>query len=290
MCSVDEGKFSKTRVTDYMVDPSYIVKEFRKIVEYKGNYDIEAHIDAQGEPTLYPYLNELIRGLASSNGLKVISIQTNGTTLNETKIKELEKAKLNRINLSINSLDFTKAKAIAGIHDYDIEHVKEVARLIVDSDIDLLIAPVWIPGVNDEDIKEIIHFTKNLMEDKNSKSPILGIQNYLEYKFGRIVRKIKKKSMNRFYEELRNMENKFRVKLILSPEDFNIHRSRSLPKPFRKRNVITGKIIAPGRTKTSMIAVVGDRLVQVLSSKPKIGEERRMRIIQDKHNIFSAVL
>ncbi len=31
-CSVDEGRKSKTRVTDYIVDPDYLVEELKKVV------------------------------------------------------------------------------------------------------------------------------------------------------------------------------------------------------------------------------------------------------------------
>ena len=36
-CSVDEG-ISKTRVTDYMVDPDYLLEEFEKLAEFKRRH------------------------------------------------------------------------------------------------------------------------------------------------------------------------------------------------------------------------------------------------------------
>src|SRR4030042_2855263 len=51
-CSVDEGKSGKW-VTDFLVEPDYLIEEFRKLVEFKET-EIEAHIGTQGEPFLYP--------------------------------------------------------------------------------------------------------------------------------------------------------------------------------------------------------------------------------------------
>jgi len=87
-CSVDEGKLSKTRITDYIVDYEYLIEEFAKIAEFKGS-GVEAHIDGQGEPALYPYLQELVEGLSKIKEVEVISMQTNGLTLSEKKIDEL---------------------------------------------------------------------------------------------------------------------------------------------------------------------------------------------------------
>lgn len=97
-CSVDEGKRSRTKANDFIVDPDYLIEEFRKIAEFKGK-GVEAHIDGQGEPFLYPYLTELIEGLDSVREVDVISIQTNGTLITRSFVDAVE-GKLDRINLS----------------------------------------------------------------------------------------------------------------------------------------------------------------------------------------------
>src|SRR3990167_1973606 len=46
-CSVDEGPTSRRKV-DFVVEKDYLVEEFRKIVEFKKNNHMDAHINAQG--------------------------------------------------------------------------------------------------------------------------------------------------------------------------------------------------------------------------------------------------
>src|SRR3989338_3754404 len=68
-CSVDEGPLSR-RKADFVVEKDYLVNEFRKIAEFKNSSSIDAHINAQGEPTLYADMVELVRGIMSVKGVK----------------------------------------------------------------------------------------------------------------------------------------------------------------------------------------------------------------------------
>ena len=72
-CSVDEGPLSR-RKADFVVEKDYLVNEFRKIAEFKNSSSIDAHINAQGEPTLYADMVELVRGIMSVKGVKRSSI------------------------------------------------------------------------------------------------------------------------------------------------------------------------------------------------------------------------
>ena len=110
-CSVDEGHTS-SRKTDYIVDTDYLVEEFAKMAALKGS-DVEAHIDGQGEPFIYPYMVELLEKLRKVPNVKTISAQSNGMLLNEEKIKSME-GLLDRINLSIMSLDERRGQVLAG--------------------------------------------------------------------------------------------------------------------------------------------------------------------------------
>ena len=56
------------------------------------------------------------------------------------------------------SLDEHRGQVLAGTKSYSVEHVMDVARLLAKSKIDVLLAPVWVPGYNDEDIPKIIEF------------------------------------------------------------------------------------------------------------------------------------
>jgi len=293
MCSVDEGPFSKTRKVDYMAYPEQLIEVFKDVATHKGFQNLEAHIDAQGEPTIYPYLLDLLKDLSRVPGIEVISMQTNGTLLDKSFIKNLEKAGLTRINLSINSLDPKKAKMISGIKSYDIKKVVEIAEFVIfDSKIDLLIAPVWVPGINDGDIKEIVLFAKNLLEKRGEaqKSPILGIQNCLRYRFGRTPKKVRFRKMESFYEYLEKFEEEFDIKpLNLRKEDFGIHSKQSIPKPFKKGEVLEARIIGLGRLPKTVLAQSGERLIQVINCNLPIGKKISIKVVRTKHNIFTAI-
>jgi len=281
-CSVDEG-ISKTRVTDYMVDPDYILEEFEKLAEFKRrhckNVKIEAHIDGQGEPFIYPYMIDLIKRLKDI--ADIVSVQTNGTLLDERKINELE-GYLDRINLSINSLDGKKAKLLAGRADYDIDHVKSIAKEIADSEIDLLIAPVWVPKYNDEDIMEILEFGKRIGAGRIWKP--FGVQKYIKYRFGRHPKGAKIISFRDFYSKLREIDRN----LILSPRDFGIVKCKSLPKRFKIGERVKLRLEMYGRIKGEMIGIARDRVIQVVDTNKKIGEVVNVRIVRNQHNIYVA--
>jgi hypothetical protein len=291
-CSVDEGPRSKTRFTDYIVDPSYLIEETNKLIEYKDSYEIEIHIDGQSEPTLYPYLPELITEFARNPRIAVISMQTNGIPLNLTYIQKLEQAGLTRINLSINSLNPPKAQYLAGM-SYDINHIKQITQEIVRSSIQLLVSPLWIPEINDTDIEELISFVAEL--NIQSKFPILGIQNYLKYKSGRRMPSVKMVNMKKFQEKLREWEDRFGIRpLILSPADFGIHPAKSYPKAFEKGEKIEAEVVLPGRlsslfeNKREMLGKAKNRLIQIMNSKSRVGDRIFVKIINNEDNIYYA--
>ncbi len=279
-CSVDEG-ISRTRVTDYIVDLDYIIEEFEKIAEYKRKYcrRIEAHIDGQGEPFLYPWIEKLIKSL--SDMADIVSIQTNGTPITKEMIKRLD-GYLDRINLSLHTLDEKKAKLLVGKKDYDLKHVIEIAEEIASSNIDLLLAPVWVPGYNDEDISKIIEFGKKIGAGKKWKA--FGIQKFVRYHFGRIPKGVKRMDFKTFFKELEKMDEE----LILSPQDFDIVKCKELPKKFRVGERLRVKLEMHGRIKNEMIAIARDRIIQVVDTNKKIGEYVAIKIIRSKDNIYVA--
>lgn len=282
-CSVDEGRFSRTRFVDYIVDPDYILEEFRKIAEFKGK-GVEAHIDGQGEPTLYPYLIDLVKGLKEIREVKVISMQTNGILLNEKIIDELEGC-VDRINLSVSALSQDVANRLYGVR-YPLRKVLEVAECIANSKIDLLIAPVWIPGYNDGEIPKIIEWALEIGAGK--RFPPLGIQKYIPHKHGRKP-KVRVMTFKEFYEKLREFEKEYGVKLVLSPKDFGIEKRERFPSPIRKGEVYSAEIILPGRMKGEKLCVAKGRLISVFTDK-EVGEFVKVKIARDKDGIFSGVV
>ena len=280
-CSVDEGHTS-TRKTDFIVDTDYLVGEFAKIAALKGD-DVEAHIDGQGEPFIYPYMVELLEKLRKIPKVKTISAQSNGMVLDEAKIKSM-RGLLDRVNLSLMSMDDRRGKILAGTNAYSVDHVKNVARMLLENDIDVLLAPVWVPGFNDEDIPKIIEFGLEIGAGK--KYPAFGIQNYVRYQFGK---KVKNKPMKfqEFFEKIAVLEEQYHLKLKLAPSDFHIHRAPSLPKTMKSGDRLKLTIIAPGRVHGEMLAVHNDRVIGVITDKP-VGARVSAEITRTTDNVYVA--
>ncbi|MBD3229539.1 MAG: radical SAM protein [Candidatus Lokiarchaeota archaeon] len=286
-CSVDEGPRSKTRMIDYIIEPNYIFDETNRIVDFKDCDDIEIHIDGQSEPLTYPYLIDLISRYSEMSEIKVISIQTNGLLLNEKRIENLRRAGLNRINLSINSLDKRQAKFLAGKKDYEIDKVIDLIDIILENNLEILIAPIIIPGINDNQIEPIIRLM--LEKDIDNKWPIFGFQKYIPYQFGRKM-SVKNESFDTFNKKLRNLEEKYGVKLLLSPEDFNIQKVKAPENPIKKKSIIKAKIVLPGRiyineNKKEMLGVAKNRLIHIINTNSRINEVKKIKIFRNKHNI-----
>jgi len=231
-CSVDEGPKSRRKV-DFVVEKDYLVDEFKKIVKFKKSKNIDAHINAQGEPTLYADMVELVRDIMSIPGVKTSSIDTNGLLLTKQYVDELAEAGLTRMNLSIHAMDPQKANHLAG-YPYNLAKVLEIARYIPQTKMDLIIVPVWMPGYNDEELPKLAKFAVEIGAGKNC--PPIGIQNMLNYRFGR--NPASEVSMDIFYSKMRELEQKHGIKLIFDKYAFNIEDLPELPKPFKKGKII----------------------------------------------------
>lgn len=286
-CSVDAGPESKTRINHFQVELNYLLKTVKKIVEYKNVKDIECHLDSTGEPMIYPEIIKLAEKLKKIPGVKTTSLQTNGTLLTKEKIKKFEKAKLDRINLSINSMNPKFAREISGVSWYDIEKIKDSAKEIAKSKIDLLIAPVYLPKINDSEIPKIIEFAQSIGAGK--KFPSLGIQKFEKYKYGRKPTGIKIQSWWKFYNKyLIELEKEYNTKLILRPENFGIYKVKPIPKTMKKNEKVNVEIVCPGWIKNEMLGIAKGRTISILNCNKKSGGIK-VKIVSNKHNIYVGV-
>lgn len=250
---------------------------------------MEAHIDTVGDPLTYPHIVDLIHKLSEFSELKVISLQTHAVLLNNKLIDELAESGLSRINLSIDALDKDLSKKLSGTKTYNISRILDIAEYIASSPIDLLVAPVWIPNLNDHEIPKIINFAKQIGAGKHC--PPLGIQKYEAHKFGRKPPRVKPMTWYKFYASLRELENIFNIKLVLKPSDFNIFKLPPIPTPFKRFEKVKMKIIGPGWLKGEKIAIARDRTITLVNAEDiPIGTTVYARIIRVKHNIFIAKL
>ena len=271
-CSVDQD----IRPVDFVVEKDYLIKEIKKLIEFK-QADIEVHFGSQGEVLLYQPLPELIRDLSGISEVKKISMETNGTLLTKESADKLIDAGLSQFNLSVNALDPELAEKIAGCA-YSIKHIQEIAKYI-SKKCKLIISPVWIPGINDNEIPKLIEFAKSL-------DARLGIQNFLNYQFGR--NPVKQRSFDIFRKNLAELEKVHKVKLLLTGEDFDIKETKQLPKPFRKGEILKAKAVLPGRLRNEKLAIERDRIISVPNCSAEIGRKITIKIIRTKHNIFVA--
>ncbi|MEM1581643.1 MAG: radical SAM protein [Candidatus Bathyarchaeia archaeon] len=289
-CSTDAGPKSKRRRTEYIVPLEYLMEWFSRIVTFKGERNIEAHIDTVGDPLTYPKIIDLVSSLSQIKGVNVISMQTHGSILTEKTLDELSDAGLTRINLSIDALDHDLAKFLSGTEWYDSSRIIELMRYVIsNTNIDLLIAPVWVPGLNDSEIPKIIRLAKDIGAGR--KFPPLGIQKYIIHRHGRKVKNVKPMSWGKFYNQLRHWEAEFGVKIVLSPEDFGIHKCPAPPIPYKRFEVVRAEVIGPGWLKGEALAITEkhDRSITLVNADNMlIGARIKARIISNKDNIFIA--
>lgn len=272
-CSVNEG-IGTNKTVDFVVEKDYVVEEFRKLAAFKGIRDIEAHINAQGEPLLYSNLIDLIKDLRKIKEVGVISMDTNGVLLNKKLVDELVDAGLTRFNLSLVALNPELAKKLAGTI-YDVEKIKEIAKHIAKKS-ELLVAPVLVPGINDDEIPKLIDFCKEIKAK-------IGLQNFLNYRYGR--NPVKAIPMEIFRKKLGELESEHDIKLLLTKDDFNIRETKKLPKPFKKGKIIKAKIMCESRLKNEKIAAADERCITVPNCSQESGIVK-LKITRDKDNIF----
>lgn len=285
-CSISEGGDEKQY--EFVIEADYLVDELEKVLKEKDinkqGDQVEIHIGVHGEPFLYGDMLHLCREIRRRiPSVEIISVDTNGTFLTEELVDQLADAGMTRINMSLDSMDPTKAKEIAGTR-YNIKHVLHMIEYITHHPkMDCLVAPVWMQGINDDDMREVIKLAK----DKNIQ---VGIQNYMNYKGGRNL--YKAIGWDDFFERLAKLEEEVGHKLVMNfYSDFEIRNVPPIKKPFKKGQVIEARIACPARLANQMIGVSGPRNITLFGDKlaqKKIGDTVRARITRDKHNIFYA--
>ncbi|VVB93802.1 7,8-dihydro-6-hydroxymethylpterin dimethyltransferase [uncultured archaeon] len=286
-CSTDAGSRTGRRISEYMVDLEQLLQAFEWAASYKEINDIEAHIDTVGEPLMYPQLVDLVARLSANFHVRTVSMQTNGFLLNRKLIDELATAGLSRINISIESLDPALAKSIAGIDFYNVERVLENAEYIAkNTDIDLLIAPVWLQGINDKEIPKLIEYALSIGAGK--KWPALGIQKFLPHKFGRKP-EIKLMSWEKFYSQLGEWERAYNTKLILTPEDFGSYQCKTIPRMFKRHEKLKVKVLGYGWMKGEKIAEARERVITIVDAERiPVGKEIFVRMERVVDGIYMA--
>jgi len=157
-CELDKADKKDTITNPPKVED--VVNDVKKGIE-KFEFDVLT-ITANGEPTLYPYLDELIDELKKLN--KKLLILSNSSTINNPKIQTSLK-KLDIVKLSLDSVNPKTFKKIdRPLNDIKIENIikglKEFSKIY---DGDLIIEILVVKGINDK-IEEFQALNKVLSE------------------------------------------------------------------------------------------------------------------------------
>ncbi len=288
-CFVSSGDYE----TNFEADPDYALEWIKRAIEIKNGTEIEIHIACYGESLLYPSLIDLIKKLKEINEISTISVQTNGLLLNREFVEKLDKAGCTRLNISLNSLDEMQCSELCGVEKYNLSHLLKMFDLVLESNMELLIAPVWFFGVNDQGIEDIIQLIKKY-EEKGYKWPKirLGIQNYLTYKTGRKIKKAIPREFSYFYKRLKDYEKKYGVKLKLGPNDFNIKKMTAITPPIKENDTVYAIIRRQGRYSDEFIGVVEespDWAIKILSKK-QLKEGDRVQALIIRGNLMGNLI
>ncbi|MFA6808322.1 MAG: GTP 3',8-cyclase MoaA, partial [Eubacteriales bacterium] len=133
------------------------LEEIEKVVQAAVKIGINKIRFTGGEPLVRKGLTDLIANISVLDGINDIALTTNGILLQDYA-EELKKAGLNRVNVSIDSLDKKKYETITRGGNLDdvlagIRVVKEVGLL------PLKINVVLIGGFNDDEIEDFVNLT-----------------------------------------------------------------------------------------------------------------------------------
>ncbi len=285
-CSTDAGPCSRYRATEYLVGLDHMLEWFRGLAKVKGGA-IEAHIDTVGDPLVYPHLADLIQGIRGVGGVGTVSLQTHGHLLTEKLLDDLSEAGLSRINLSIDALDPGLARRLSGTESYDVERVVSMAGYITENtDIDLLLAPVWVHPLNDSEIEGLISLALKIGAGK--RAPPLGIQKCDRHRYGRRAKGARYITWYQFYRQMRDLEGRLGVKLILKPSDFGIRPARAIGVPVRRGEKVRARTVGPGWLRGESLAVLesGDRTVTVVGAELPEGKDVKVRILRVRDGIL----
>ncbi|RKX99391.1 MAG: GTP 3',8-cyclase MoaA [Spirochaetes bacterium] len=133
------------------------LEEIIKIVKIFSRLGIKKIRITGGEPLSRKGLESLIEGIHKIGGIEDIGLTTNGQEL-ERKAEELKKAGLNRINVSLDTLDPEKYRIITGggILEKTLNGIREAVRAGLRP---LKINAVIIRGINDDEIENLASFS-----------------------------------------------------------------------------------------------------------------------------------
>ena len=113
-----------------------------------------------GEPLIRPGIESLIRGIKAIEGIREVSLTTNGQLLKDMA-ESLKEAGLDRVNLSLDSLSPEKYKDITRVGD--VQRVLDgINRCLEIGLVPVKVNVVLMRGINDDEIEDFAELTVTL--------------------------------------------------------------------------------------------------------------------------------
>lgn len=132
--------------------------QITQIVRILALFGIEKIKITGGEPLIRNNIEELISALLSIDGIRSISMTTNGLLLKD-KIKNLKRSGLDSINISLDTFDATRFKTMSGVDGLDT--VKNAIKEAIEEKLIVKINTVIMRGWNDDEISKFVEFSRN---------------------------------------------------------------------------------------------------------------------------------
>lgn len=288
-CSVDAGISSSNRWAEYLVEPGLIVKGVEETVNVKSG-GVEVLLDSMGDVLTYPWLVELVRELKSIPGVYSVALETHGLLLSTNLIDRLNDAGLDRVNLSIDVTSNEKAYYIYGTRYYDVSRVMRLAEYIVrETDIDLHVTPLWLPGLNDEDVVAIVEWAIRIGAGK--RWPPVTVQKYIRHKRGRKPEGLREVSWSEFWEWISRVEEQTGLRLHWTMDEWRMKYTRRVTPPVKKGRRVVAEVLGRGLFKGEYLGMLrGERgyLVTLLPRGRRIKPAERVmaEIISDQDGLL----
>ena len=147
-----------------IVSVAEILSEIKKALADNNDIDVLT-LTANGEPTLYPYLDELIDGINSIKGEVKTLILTNASTIEKPEVQKAL-AKLDSVKLSLDCATNKCFKKLdRASKSVDLEAIKQGMLEFKNSfSGDLLIEVLFVEGINDNalEVAKIDEFLQKL--------------------------------------------------------------------------------------------------------------------------------
>ena len=139
------------------VEGSLRVKDYLKIGKIAAELGISRIRLTGGEPLLHPEILEIVNGLAKLDGVNDLSLTTNGILL-EKMAPELARAGLNRVNISLDSLDEANFRQITNGGKL-ASTLKGIDRSLDEGLKPVKINVVLLKGINEHEVEKFVRLT-----------------------------------------------------------------------------------------------------------------------------------